>query len=58
MCEEQNFLKDDECQGYSQQQLKNPMLQKAIRSDKIEAKQSKNKMNLQIDGHDQTNKTR
>jgi hypothetical protein len=34
------------------------MLQKVIRSGKIEAKQSKNKMNLQIDGHDQTNKTR
>ncbi len=57
MCEEWNFLRDDECQGYSQQQLKNAMLQKVI-SGKIEAKQSKNKMNLQIDGHDHTNKTR
>ncbi len=30
----------------------------ASKSDKIEAKQSKNRMNLQIDGHDHTNKTR
>jgi len=30
----------------------------ASKSDKIEAKQSKNIMNLQIDGHDHTNKTR